>query len=350
MARKIGIGVIGCGGAAKIGHLRWYALNPNARIIAVTDIDEARAISCKNEFRAEYHFIDYLDLLKLDEIEGVSICTPPWLHREQTVMAAEHGKHVLCEKPMARSLKECDEMIKACQRNGVKLMIGFMKRFNPAFQFIKDNLAREKVGDPFYMDVHWEMYIEPQVREWRLWDDRVGGGVFQDHGSHYIDLFRWWTGDEVKRVSAETMKLVAGRKFEDHAVVILKFRKGTLGVIETSKDTYVPGMQEYGWIHANRGSIYFDSPPWDSLDLPRLRISSNSIHGIKAWKDIQLEPDRLGHSTYMFKREIDHFIDCIMRDTEPMVTGNDGRAAIEIVLAAYRSQEKSEKVQLPLME
>ncbi len=347
MARRVGIGVIGCGGAARIGHLKWYASNPNARLVAVADVDEAKAKSCRNEFGAQYHFTDYRDLLKLDEVEGVSICTPPWLHKEQTVTAAEQGKNVLCEKPMARSLGECDEMIRACRRNGVKLMMGFMKRFNAGFQLVKENLAPEKLGNPFYMDVHWEMYVEPLVKEWRLWDERVGGGVFQDHGCHYIDLFRWWTGDEVEMVSAETLKLVADRKFEDHAVAVLKFRKGALGIIETSKDTLVPGLQEYGWIHAEKGSVSFDSPPWNSFELPRLRISLKNGDALTQ-VNFELRPDTLRYSTYMFKREIDHFVDCILRDFNPIVTGADGRAVIEVVLAAYRSYEEARKIRLPL--
>ncbi|MGQ9690936.1 MAG: Gfo/Idh/MocA family protein, partial [Thermoproteota archaeon] len=197
------------------------------------------------------------------------------------------------------------------------------------------------------MDVHWELYVEPQVKEWRLWDERTGGGVFQDHGCHYVDLFRWWTGDEVEFVSAETTRLVADRKFEDHAVAILRFRKGAIGVIETSKDIYVQGLQEYGWIHANKGYVHFDSPPWNSFDLPRLRLSKD-IRDAGTQINVELRLDILKHSTYMFKREIDHFVDCIKRDVDPIVTGADGRAAIEVVLAAYRSQEKSQKIRLPL--
>jgi len=191
------------------------------------------------------------------------------------------------------------------------------------------------------------MYVEPMVKEWRLWDERVGGGVFQDHGCHYIDLFRWWTGDEVEMVSAETLKLVADRKFEDHAVAVLKFRKGALGIIETSKDTLVPGLQEYGWIHAEKGSVSFDSPPWNSFELPRLRISLKNGDALTQ-VNFELRPDTLRYSTYMFKREIDHFVDCILRDFNPIVTGADGRAVIEVVLAAYRSYEEARKIRLPL--
>jgi len=350
MARKIGVGVIGCGGAARIGHLRWYALNPDVELLAVADIDEARAASCAKDFGAEYCFTDYMDLLNLARLDAVSICTPPWLHSEQTVAAAEHGKHVLCEKPMSRTLKECDEMIEACAKSGVFLMIGFMKRFNPGFQLIKENLKEGKMEKPFHMDAHWKMYIPPEVKEWRLWDERTGGGIFQDHGSHYIDLFRWWTGDEVQHVSAETLKFEENRKQEDHAVVLLRFTRGAFGVIETSKDTLVDGMQEFGWIHAKGGSMYFDSPPWDSTDLPVLRVLSPSVYGTGGWSDINLQSDKQKYSTYMFKREIDHFIRCVLNDEPPAITGTDGRASVEVVIASYRSNERCQKVRLPLTD
>jgi len=288
-----------------------------------------------------------MDLLNLEHLDAVSICTPPWLHREQTIAVAQYGKHVLCEKPMARTLEECDEMIMMCEKKGVMLMVGFMKRFNPGFEFIKENLTEQKMEAPFYMDAHWKMHIRPETKEWRLWDERTGGGIFQDHGSHYIDLFRWWTGDEVQYVSAEALRLVADRKFEDHAVVVLKFKQGAVGVIETSKDTLTTGMQESGWIHSRAGSLYFDSPPWDSVELPELKVFSPKVYGVSRWSDIKLQPDRLRHSTYMFKREIDHFIECVSTDEAPMITGADGRASVEVVLAAYRSNERREKVGLP---
>jgi len=347
---KVGVGVIGCGGAASIGHLPWYQANPDVKIVAVADVEEERAKSFRDGFGAETYFSDYNKLLARDDIEAVSICTPPWLHCEQCVKAAEAGKHVLVEKPMARTVKECDEMIEACRRNRVKLMVGFMKRFNPAFQLVKKYVDDGTVGKAFYLDAHWEMYVPPGSREWRLFDPRVGGGIFQDHGSHYIDLFRWWASSEVDSVFGETLKLVEDRAWEDHVVALLRFRNGALGVIETSKDTRVGKMMEYGWVHGANASLHFDAPPWDSKELPKLWLYGlgGDSCPIGGQHTVELHADHAGHSTYMFKREIDHFIQCIMKDEKPLASGEDGRAAIEVVTAVYGSSRLQKKVKIPL--
>ena len=344
--RKVRVGVIGCGGVAWIGHLPWYKLNPNVELVAVADIDERKARRTHEYFHTETFYTDYTKLLERKDIDAVSICTPVYLHAKQTIEAAENGKHILVEKPMARDLIECDEMIKTCEKHDVILMVGFMKRFNPAFEFIKRTLDSRSIGIPHFADIHWTLF-DIHGSEGFRYKAYTGGGVFQDHGSHYVDLLRWWFSDEVSEVSAEFNIMVEGREVEDHGVVLLRFRKGGIAIIETSRigpNHPQYGLWERGQIYTTHGCILFDCPDWTSFELPIVKVFNG-----KTWVQHQFfKSDRYNPNHYMFKREIDHFIDCIVNEKKPIVTGYDGRAAIEVINAAYLSQLKHCKIKLPL--
>jgi len=343
---KIHVGVIGAGGAAWIGHLPWYKENPNVELVAVADIDESKARKAAEYFHIPYVYSDYEKLVSRKDIDAVSICTPVHLHAEQTVRAAEEGKHVLVEKPMARDVLECDDMIRACEKAGVILMVGFMKRFNPGFQKIKELLSSGALGKPHFMEVHWTLYDIKGSNAFR-YKAYTGGGIFQDHGSHYIDLFRWWLNDEVSEVTAELNLIVSGREVEDHAVVMMRFKRGAIAVIETSRvgpshEQY--GLWERGQIYCTRGAILFDVPDWTSYELPIIKILKEGL-----WETATMyKRGRYPPLHYMFKREIDYFVECVISGKEPLVTGWDGRAAIEVINAAYLSQLEDRKVKLPL--
>ncbi len=344
--KKLNVGVIGLGEVAHIGHLPWYLLNPQSHIEAMADIDKSRLNYASEKYHVSKSYIDYRKILEDKSIDAVSICTPVHTHKDIVVEAAEHGKHILVEKPMGIDVDECNQMIRAAERNGVILMVGFMKRFNPSFQAIKDILDRKEIGVPHYLDVHWSLLDIYQSKgfRYRLF---TGGGIFQDHGSHYIDLFRWWTNDEISTVSAELNIIVDGREVEDHASVLLRFNGGAIGTIETSR----AGMEhpnyrlfERGQIYTTHGAISFMAPDWTSFELPIIeKFDGEKWIRIKSFKESK---ETVMH--YMFKREIDHFIDSIIREKTPLVTGYDGLKAIEVINAAYLSFFEKRKIYLPL--
>ena len=344
--RKLGIGVIGCGGAAQVGHLPWYARNPHVRLVAVADVDEKKARYIAEKYHVKDYYADYEKLLQRDDVDAVSICTPVAYHCEQAVRAFEYGKHVLLEKPMARDIYECDLIIRASEKASRILMVGFMKRFNPAFEFIKSVLDRGAIGKPHYMDVHWSLHDLKGCKHFR-YKAITGGGVFQDHGSHYIDLFRWWFNDEVLEVSAEFNIMVEGREVEDHGVVLLRFKKGGIATIEATRIGLLEPTYTYwerGQIYTTLGGITFRSPDWTSYELPEVRVFDGKKWTCHLFHKRGIDPPE----HYMFKREIDHFVDCVINDKQPIVTGVDGRAAIEVINAAYLSQIKGTKIKLPL--
>lgn len=386
MKDKVRFGVIGCGVAAWMGHLTWIWEHPNAELVVVCDTDIERAIQARQRYNARAVSTSYQEVLKRDDVDAVSICTPPAYHHEMAVAAAEHKKHVLLEKPMARNVQECDDIIAAAEHNEIRLMLGHEKRFNFALERIKQIIDNGTLGEVFYLVVHWgaavklapDELIPEGYREnydWRWKDEGVGGGIILDHLPHYVDLWRWWTGSEVETVSAEIQNVTRDYLgnpeigvWEDFGVVLMRFKNGTVGVFDTGTvgrslspilhiGSGLGEWSEFGYIHGTRGHLAFDLPPWDSPEHGRIMIWSleNKHQSDRGWYQVEMpEPTRapggpLSPSTneqYMFRRQIDNFVQSIMNDTQPLVGGRDGRATLAVVEAAYESHRTGQKLQI----
>jgi UDP-N-acetylglucosamine 3-dehydrogenase len=370
MMRKLGIGVIGAGHAAWIGHLPWYWENPRVEIRAISDVIEDNAVQAARRWGVEAWYKDYNELLVRDDIEAVSICTPTWTHRGIAVAAAQAGKHILCEKPMARTVEECDAMIEAARQARVKLAIGFAKRCNPGFERVKQIIDDGLIGKPYHLDIHWNLYFPPGSPESKSFseDQRVGGGVLLDNGIHYVDTFRWWLGVEVDTVFAEISKVIPGRAFEDEATAILRFKDGATALLDMGFNRvvdveasgwdqrlpYAWRFTEMGFVYGEKGTIYYDVPSFNSTEPVRVELYLQKGQGCElgGWHKLEIpttmqpggarSPGEL--TTYPFKREIDRFVECILNDKEPPAKGEDGRIAIQVIMAAYESARTGARV------
>jgi len=327
------VGVIGAGAVADITHLPAYHEMPEAELIAVCDIDEERAKLMAKKYDAEAWYTDYLQLLQRADIDAVSICTPNYLHCDQTVAAAQHGKHVLVEKPMATTLEECDKMIDACKKANVKLMVGANPRFDPQNQQIKDILAENIIGRVLQIRYHAGTsgpYVTwPAVSDWFFDESKVGGGVLIDLGAHFIDLLRWLVG-EVSTVCAIAGTLSKNIQGEDNVILLLTFKNGALGELDMSW-TY---DQRYylAEIHGTEGGIFVGIPfapitVHTKKEIPRLLKGSIHPQRPKALEEV-VAPTR---------KKVENFLKSIIEDREPLITGRDGKAVMQVILAAYES-------------
>lgn len=371
------IGIIGCGMIADLGHAAWYSRHPEVEIVAAADP------SLKNlqKFAAKYHvpkiYTDPIKLIEKSGVDAVSICSPHWAHAEQAIRCAEHNINVLIEKPMGRNLEECDQIIHAVEKTKIYAQVGLQKRFVGAFQYIKEALEREQLGSVFQCSVYWyhsipdleERWIKMGLRilkkfridltsqfgAWRLTDKRSGGGDWIDHGPHYGDLFRYWFGD-IEHVSAEMLTVYQSRADEDHGIAIFKMKNGILAYLERSQNVVGrPYGLETGHIHGTKGSFYFDAPheytlkPAKLSKYTRLNIIPNKaslIHIPKTKNQVS------------YKRQIDAFVgslidkklalEAIEFPPQWVPTIYDGRAAVEIVMAAYKSSQEQQTIFLPL--
>jgi predicted dehydrogenase len=380
-------GIVGCGGAAWIGHLPWLWENPQAELVATCALDADQAQQAADRWGAKHFYTDYLKMFENEKLDAVIIATPPNTHAEMAIAAAKRGIHVLLEKPMATCTRECDRIINAASEHGTLLTLSHEKRFNPGFEEIKRIIDIGLLGTPFYQVVHWsaavrldpEHLCSPDYRDsyhWRWTDLAAGGGILFDHLPHYFDLWRWWTGSELASINVELLNVrrdligdaKLGGPHEDFCAALMKFKNGCVGVFETGNvgrgispilqiGSATGEWSEYGMIYGTRGHLVFDVFPWDSPELPRIMVCSLNDRqpSNRGWFQVELaDPFRApggpksprSNSHYQFKRQMDHFIECIGEHKQPRVTAADGRATIAAVDAAYQSHRTGQKITL----
>lgn len=381
----IRVGIVGCGGAAWIGHLPWIWENPHAELVAACALNTDHAEQAAKRWGAAHTYADFYTMLDREQLDAVVIATPPDTHAEYAIAASRRGLHVLLEKPMALSRRDCDGIIQAAAERQTVLTLSHEKRFNPGFEEIKRIIDSGTLGRIFYLVIHWsaavrldpESLCPPDYRSsylWRWTNPDAGGGILFDHLPHYFDLWRWWTGSELESIDTELLNVrrdwigdqQLGGVHEDFALAMLRFQNGCLGMFETGTvgrglspiqnvGSAIGEWSEYGLIYGTRGHLVFDVLPWDSPELPRIMVFSldDRQPANRGWYQVELpDPYRApggplspkSNSHYQFKRQMDHFIECIRNRTAPRVTAADGRATVAAVEAAYESFRSRKRV------
>ena len=276
----------------------------------------------------------------------VVIGVPNLLHCDVTLQAARAGKHVVIEKPLCMNLAEADRMITACKEANVKLMYAEELCFTPKYVRLKQLLDDGVLGRPVLFKQS-EKHDGPHAAH--FWDvDRSGGGVTMDMGCHAIQFFRWLNANNpVKSVYAQmnTSVHAARTRGEDNAIIILEFDNGVIGLAEESW-TKLGVMDDRAEIHGSEGVAYADV------------LHGNSIPTYSA-KGVGYAVEKAGNTVgwsyvmyeeiwnYGFPQEFQHFVDCVLNDRQPLVTGADGKAVLEILFAAYESAGLGRKILLP---
>lgn len=348
---KLKVGVIGAGYQGRIHLARYASLPEKVEIVAVSDAVNSTAEELARQYNAKAWYTDYNMLLKRSDVDAVSICVPNFLHSEVAVAAAEAGKHVLLEKPMACSLEEADNILRASSRAGVKLMIAYNQVFNPMIQHMKELIKNGQLGKTSIVKSQYVRNflaggISRGVDGWRTDIKRAGGGVLTEAGVHRLSL-AWYLGGEVEKTSAFTSHLAMDIDGEDSAVILLAYRNGGLGVVICSWVAEFKGPEfERIEVYGTKGSVlgYGDTRSGiahleiSSVDLPEY----GRIHSYFPPGDIF----RGGFDTYF--EEFKHFLDCIDKDTTPIVDGHAGKAILEMTLAAYASARTQMAIKLPL--
>jgi len=328
---RVRVALVGCGNIAIKGHVPAYTDLPNASLTAVCDpvADLAEAAAAMTG-AAVYSDLD--ELLASEDIDAVDICTPPWTHAELAIKAAEAGKHILCEKPIAPSLEDADAMIAAAAANGVKLMIGQTRRFDARYRTVKEQIDAGPIGRPVYVRRSERQLLPFPADAW-YWDTSVGGGVILDIGVHASDLLRWLFDDEPVEVYAVARAVgaaAAEAQSFDYAQITFKFSRGGIGFAETS------------WAHPGD----FGEGQYAALDVVgtdgRLEYSdrdSNPMLTLGADSGLSLPRyfALMSSTEYAFAAEIAAFVDAIITGSEPVVDPADARTAVAMALGAQES-------------
>ncbi|MBO7742994.1 Gfo/Idh/MocA family oxidoreductase [Paenibacillus sp. MWE-103] len=320
------VGVVGCGGMGHV-HARSYANMKEAELVGVCDLDAELAEELARETGTRA-FASFEAMLEAADPEAVSIALPSYLHKEAVLKAAAAGKHVICEKPVALTLEETDEMIAACEAQGVRLFIGHVVRFFPEYEQLKRDVDAGRIGEP---GVAHAKRAGSHPGRW-FKDEALSGGVIVDMMIHDIDFMRWAFG-EVKSVFA----MNKANAEMDYALVTLQFRSGAAANLEAFWGD--PGSFRYSAeLAGSKGLIRLDSAASASLHVR----ASAARRQDSPFAEIPKSPG----AQSPFERELAHFLACIRDGAEPRVTARDAREALRIALAALASVRTGQAIEL----
>ena len=345
MNKKVGIGLVGSQFVTSI-HAEALRSVPDAEVLAVMSPSGKHAEEFAGKHGIPHHFMEIDRMLAMQEIDLVVIGAPNHVHCEITEKAAAAGKHVVVEKPLCLNLDEADRMIGACRNAGVKLMYAEELCFTPKYVRMKALLDEGALGDPVLLKQS-EKHDGPHADH--FWDvERSGGGVAMDMGCHAIQFFRWLNNNNpIQSVYAQMSTSVHRDKTrgDDNALIILEFENGVTALAEESW-TKPGGMDDRAEIHGSEGVAYADILQGNSIQTYSTRGVGYAVE--KAGNTVGWSYTMYEESwNYGFPQEFAHFVDCVKNDRTPLVTGEDGKAVLEVIFAAYESAGTGKKVYLP---
>ncbi|MBM3744831.1 MAG: Gfo/Idh/MocA family oxidoreductase [Acidobacteria bacterium] len=352
--------LIGCGKVGRI-HAAALASLPESEFVAACDAEPARAAALAADFGARA-FADCRRMLEEERVEAVVVCTPHPLHAEPAVAAAQRGVHALVEKPLAATLADCDAMLEAAANSGVRLGVVSQRRFYEPVLRMKAAIEAGKIGRPalgVVLMFNWREESYYSSDPWRGRWDTEGGGVLVNQAPHQLDLLLWFMGP-VEAVTGCWANLNhPSVEVDDTALAQIRFAGGGLGSMVASL-AQKPGLFTKVHVHGTNGASVgvetdrgasfvagvsqIAEPPLNDLWtipgeehlLPRFEVEDRA-------RFRAVDPTLHYHAL-----QIQDFLQAILEDREPLVTGRDGRAVVEMFTAIYRSNRERRAVRLPL--
>jgi UDP-N-acetylglucosamine 3-dehydrogenase len=318
---KLKVGIVGCGAVTEIAHLPALTKHPLADIYGIVDKNEGRAKVMAEKFCLFRYFTDYNELF--DKVDIAIIALPNYLHAKPTIDFLEQDVHILCEKPMAISTKECQAMIKAENKSKAKLMIGHNRRFMSNVILSKTIIDNEILGNIINYECKvGSVYRWPTQTGFYFKKDKAGGGVLIDMGSHILDLVIWFFGEvnDVQYIAKD----VVGKGVEDNVWVSLIHDNSIKGSITLSRTELLENTLlirgDKGWIKIG----IFDTTLLEFFS-EKAKISSKMGQlNVKTKKN---DP---------FRDQFTHFVKCIRTNSEPLISGIDGMKVVKVVEECYK--------------
>lgn len=345
MSKRVQIGLIGSQFISTI-HADSLKRCSDASLLAVASPTAGNAASFAQRFAIPHACTDYRRMLEMPEIDMVVIGAPNEFHCKMAVDAFAAGKHVVMEKPLCLNLAEADEMIRAGEKAHRKLMYAEELCFAPKYVRLKQLLDSGALGVPTLLK-QAEKHDGPHAPH--FWDvKRSGGGVTMDMGCHAIEFFRWMLGrPKITSVYAQMSTQVHADKTigDDNSIIVIEFENGVIGLAEESW-TKLGGMDDRAEVYGSKGVAYADLLRGNSIETYSTVGYDYAVEksgSTKGWSFTIYEEAW----NYGFPQEMAHFVDCVKNDTQPLVTGHDGRAVLETIFAAYESAGTGRKVNLP---
>lgn len=339
--------VIGCGSIARHRHLKELAVNQDAQIVAVCDIVKQRAEEMAKQYAVPKVYTDWRDAVKDSGVDAVVVALPNYLHAPVTIAALQAGKHVLCEKPMATSAREAEEMIAAAKASGKYLMIGHNQRLMPPHVKAKEILDSGRLGRVLTFRTTFGhggpegWCVDKSVNTWFFRKQEAFVGAMGDLGVHKADLIRWLLGEEIVEVGAfvttRDKRYANGELIDvdDNATCIFRSASGIIGNMVASW-TYRGGEDNGTILYCEKGVISIGYDPRFQVTV-KLRNGAEECYNVGA---ISTNEKQVGSGVS------EAFVKSILSKTPPEISGEEGYKALKIVLACLESAAKRQIVQV----
>lgn len=343
--------LIGCG-RISTNHIK-AALNNQLEIVAVCDIEPVNMESVleKNGLQTTKgirRYTDYKQLIDENDLDFVSIATESGSHAEVALYAIEHGVHAIIEKPIAMSLHDADEIIAKAEQYNVKVCACHQNRFNVAVQKTRQALEQGRFGKLSHGSVHVRWNRGEQYYRQAPWRGTWAhdGGTLLNQCIHGIDLLRWMLGDEIEEVYGVTKQQFHHYlEAEDLGMAIVKFKNGAVATIEGTTNVYPKNLEETLYLFGETGTVKLGGTSTNNIDIWDFADESNSDMANKGLKEETSNVYGNGHTSVFAD-----MIDAIRSDRPPYIDAYDGRRALELVLAIYKSQKEGKAVKFPVKE
>jgi predicted dehydrogenase len=329
---KVKVAVVGLGGIAQIAHLPILSKMENVIITAVCDVDKAKARNIAQKYNVKDFYTDYDKMMSEADADCICIASPTSHHKEHSLKAFEKGLHVIVEKPLARTYAEALDVVEGSRKHNRKLMVGMNSRFRPDIMMQESFISAKELGEIFYIRTGF-LKKRSTTEDWSVQKSESGGGVFMDLGIVMLDVALWLLNfPKTSSVSAvnyyNTVKDV-----EDTSVVMLKFDNGASVIIEASWTLHREDDLFYCNVYGKEGSAAINP----------LKIYKK-MHGTL----VNVTPMKMEKPTNIFKRsyeyELNHFINCIIKNTDTLSSGTDALERMKIVDAVYKSAKTGKEV------
>ena len=332
--QSVELGLIGCGGFGSHLATEIFQDVEGLRLGVAYDVDRPAAQRLGEQLAVRV-VSSVEEMLEISSLNAVLIATPHDTHEQLTVMAAEAGKHIFCEKAMARTVDECRAMIEAAELHGAKLMVGHKRRLRPEYARLAEIVHSGRLGKPVAATVtgfHYSDYYQG----W--WSERArSGGELHCAGAHDLDFLRFLMGDVQTVFAVEGPRISSGHDWPDSILVTLQFRSGAVGSLQVAFN--YPMLSFHNSfatrVACEKGAAWYD-PEQISV----------------AWQKMGEERQEVRFSDYgyneAYRLELKNFVEWIQKDTEPILTAENGLRCVELMQAAYQSAAGGRVIQLPL--
>jgi predicted dehydrogenase len=334
---KVRIGVIGCGAIAQVVHLPILSRMEDVEIVAIADVDKTKVQALAEKYSVRHYFTDHARLLEREDIEGVHVCTPNHLHAPIAKESLGAGKHVMVEKPIARTHDEALSMVEEARKRKRKLMVGMNHRFRPDAMILKNFVKGKELGKIFYTKSGWlRRRGSWNETEWLKKKSIAGGGVFMDLGIPMLDLSIWLMGNtKVVSVYSAMYNHYQKEGIEDSATALIRFDNDAVLSLEVSWTLLMENDFMYTNLFGTLGGALLNP----------LRIHKEMHNNLVNVTPTKMErPENNYKKSYEY--ELKHFIECIKHDRPVLSSGEEAAEIMRISEAIYESAKTRREIKM----